>query len=124
MAGSDVFSDALSARAKLGYLPEDNPLPAELSVREQFQYPPFAVFVSFLFRGAKEAVSRTEEMLERTFAPYNISFYGAPSEAPGKVLRRGLIRVPKSQWPDPELAALIQALPPAIRVEVNPDRIV
>jgi ABC-2 type transport system ATP-binding protein len=38
VAGLDVFRDADAVRARIGYMPENNPLPAELRVREYLRF--------------------------------------------------------------------------------------
>lgn len=96
----------------------------EIALRSSLCYPPFAVFIHLSFECAKEALKDMEQAIEATIAPTPLRFY-APTHAPkGTVLRNGLIRIPAADWPDAALIERLRTLPPSVRIEVNPHRIV
>ncbi|MFM2374356.1 MAG: hypothetical protein RLZZ234_351 [Candidatus Parcubacteria bacterium] len=96
----------------------------EIDARRAWSYPPYAMFVLLSFQGAKDAVSHTEAMLQALFAQYGIMFYGSPSPDGLHAVRRGLMRFPRESWPHEQVVAAIRTLPPTIKVELNPERIV
>jgi len=96
----------------------------EIEARRAWSYPPFAVFILLTFQGTKDAVQQTEALLESSFAQYGITFYGAPSEDGTHLTRRGLMRFPRESWPNTQVVEAIRTLPPEIKVEFNPERIV
>jgi primosomal protein N' (replication factor Y) len=110
---------ALAARGELGVFYDE-----EIEARRSWNYPPFATFVLLSFKGAKDAVAATEATLQVQFAPYGIMFYGTPEEDGMHTLRRGLMRFPRESWPNADVVTLLRALPPTIKVEFDPERIV
>ncbi|MFM7399747.1 MAG: ATP-binding cassette domain-containing protein, partial [Bacteroidota bacterium] len=59
VCGFDVTTDTMAARARIGYLPEHNPLYKEMYVRE------YLTFTAGLHKVAKVS-ARVDEMVERT----------------------------------------------------------
>ena len=66
----------------------------------------------------------TEALMKKQFIGFGIATYGAPPSARGMHTHYALIRVAASDWPDEKLSALLQSLPPNIRIVINPDRII
>ena len=60
VCGLDVREHSLEARARIGYLPEHNPLYLDMYVREYLD------FAGRIYMPAKEVARRREEVLERT----------------------------------------------------------
>lgn len=96
----------------------------ELDLRKSFNYPPFATFVHFTWHGTPDQVKQIENRITALFNEYSISIYPNPFTPSDKPMRYGLLRIPRTQWPDEKLSALIRELPPTVRVMVNPDKIV
>lgn len=96
----------------------------ELELREQLGYPPFSTFIHLTIAGTAESVTAEEELIKENLVAYKPSFYNAPHSTPGKTVRYGLIRVPKSVWPEKKLVKELGRLSPAVRIEINPTRIV
>jgi ABC-2 type transport system ATP-binding protein len=59
VCGFDVASQTMDARARIGYLPEHNPLYKDMYVREYLQF-------TAGLHGVKDAEKRAEAMIERT----------------------------------------------------------
>ncbi len=110
---------ALASRADLAQFYDE-----EIASRKEFSYPPYSVFILLTFKGTKDALVATEALLQGHFARYGIVFYGIPPTGDAHVLRRGLMRFPRESWPDHTVVELLRSLPPTIKVEFDPDRIV
>lgn len=96
----------------------------EIGLRKALRYPPFSIFVHLTFTGSKAAVTELEQEIRNTVDPTDIAFYSAPHSTVSRTLRYGLIRVPRTAWPDPQLIERLRALPPQVRIEINPHQIV
>lgn len=96
----------------------------ELSLREALNYPPFSVFIHLTISGSALAVAPLEAEIVSRLKAWSISFYSAPSSTEHKSTRYGLIRVPRKDWPDTNLLKELLSLPPVVRIEIDPARIV
>ena len=97
----------------------------EISEREQFNYPPFTVFVGIAWRGTKAAVEKLRLVVQEMFSAYDlVGPLPAESIEKGNYRARAVIRVPRKEWPHDELIATLRALPSAIEVTIDPDEIV
>jgi primosomal protein N' len=96
----------------------------EIEIRKALQYPPYSVFVLLSFKGSKEQTEEIEEMLTHVLAANEIQFYSAPLSNKKETLRYGLLRIEASKWPKADLVDRLRSLPPYIKIEINPDRIV
>jgi primosomal protein N' len=80
----------------------------EISEREALSYPPFSLFIKIEAESKEAALA-----IRESFAAWNPDLY-----------RHSLIiRVPKSTWPDAELAQKLALLGPAFSIKVEPDTI-
>ena len=96
----------------------------EIELRESLQYPPFSVFVHLTIMGSAESLVSLEETILETLKDFNPHFYSAPLSTAAKTIRYALIRVPADSWPDKNLLEALRSLPPVVRVEINPAKIV
>lgn len=96
----------------------------EIEARRTYSYPPFSSFILLSYKGEKIAVENTESMLSSLFSQYGIVFYGLPPTDDGHVLRRGFLRFPRESWPDERVVDALRSLPPSIKIEFDPERIV
>ena len=96
----------------------------EIEIRKALSYPPYNTFVLLSWTGQKDDIGRTEALITKTISTHQTQFYSAPQSNSEKTLRYGLIRIPAQSYPDQQLLAQLRALPPFIKIEVNPDRIV
>jgi primosomal protein N' len=95
-----------------------------IELRQQLGYPPFTTFVLLTSTGNKEQVAAGEAIIDAGLPHHVITYYNAPHSTTDKITRYGLLRIPAANWPDSELMASLRALPPYIKIEINPDRIV
>lgn len=96
----------------------------ELALRESLKYPPFAKFIHLTISGSAEAVSVLETQITDLLVKFKPKFYNSTESKEQKIIRQGLIRVPKSQWPNAELLNHLRNLPPTVRIELDPPKIV
>lgn len=94
----------------------------ELELRESLRYPPFSTFIHLTMQGDAESVTELEKNLNENLSDYRPTFYNGPLSTKDKITRFGLIRT--GQWPDIELMDRLRTLPPVVRVEIDPPRIV
>lgn len=95
----------------------------EISLREMLNYPPFATFLLLSYAGDKAAIETIEGEIKRITAAYTGDFYTNPTSRDGKLLRHALFRITDPKATRACVEAL-KLLPPYIRIEVDPDRIV
>ena len=96
----------------------------EIALRQLLRYPPFVDFILLTWTGDAEVASRAEAIIKNTLG--NIGqYYQNPQSTKQKQLRHCLIRQSKSE---PEafkkLNEKLTALPPFVKIEINPERIV
>lgn len=96
----------------------------ELDLRKTLSYPPFSVFILLTWQDTKATVDKIETGLAHTLKSYKPRFYSAPQSIATKTRRHCLIRIKRESWPHTELLEILRTLPPYVRVEINPDRIV
>lgn len=95
----------------------------EIGMRQVLSYPPFAVFVLLTWQGDKAAVKVIEGQITTVLAAYNPQCYSSP--LPGEThTRHALLRIAHGDWPKPKLMDVLRTLPPVIRIEVGPERII
>lgn len=95
----------------------------EIAMRQILSYPPFATFVLLTWQGDKPAVKALDELVTTTLAHYEPQCYNTP--LPGdKITRHALLRISHKDWPDQKLMDKLRSLPPMIRIEIGPERII
>jgi primosomal protein N' len=114
--------DELIELARRGFI--DQFYDGEIAIRKALGYPPFSTFVLLTWLGTKEEVQQIEALVLKTLGKYEVSCYSAPQSSASKTLRYGLLRIKENKWPDPALLGILRTLPPYIKIEVNPDKIV
>jgi primosomal protein N' (replication factor Y) (superfamily II helicase) len=114
--------DELLEFAKTGML--ERFYDAEIALREQFAYPPFSRFIHLTWQGPKETVDAIHQDVEALLAPWKPLFYKAPPSASPTMIEYALIRCPEKEWPNQKLTESLRRLHPAVRLMMNPDRIV
>jgi primosomal protein N' (replication factor Y) len=94
----------------------------ELESRRQFAYPPYATLIKIAVSGKREPVAALMKELVGRFERYKLHAYApALQPRPSSFTLYGLIKVPREQWPDMELVALLRQLPPHVAIEVDPE---
>jgi len=97
----------------------------EIALRKMLQYPPYSTFILLTWTGTSASVLELEKPIKNMLANQLVQYYNNPHSTPGKTLRHGLIRVPVSETAIYATALrAIRNLPPYVKVEINPERIV
>ncbi len=95
----------------------------EIGLRHSLSYPPFATFMLLSWVGSKETVIETEKGLKHLLGSFSGSYYSNPASTNEKTLRHALFRLTKSE----DVKAFteqVRQVPPYIKIERNPNRIV
>jgi primosomal protein N' len=95
----------------------------EIELRKILSYPPFATFMLLSWTGTKESTIDVEKGLRHLLSEYTGSYYSNPASTSDKTLRHALFRLTKASDISSFIAKAKQ-MPPYIKVERNPNRIV
>jgi len=96
----------------------------ELALRHALNYPPFAQLIHVTMQGPASAVRSLEQTVASQLHQWQPHFYHAPTTTSAHATRYGLIKVIGDAWPNPHLMDALRTLPPQVRIEINPDRII
>lgn len=96
----------------------------ELELREMLKYPPFSTFFLLSFVGEKSVVLGIEESIRLATKGFEGTFYSNPTSTDAKTLRHGLFRISPSDKNKADFIQILKGLPPYIRIEIDPARIV
>lgn len=96
----------------------------EIELREQLLYPPFSTFILLSWTGEKSVVVTIEEMLKTVTKGFTGTFYSNPASTDAKILRHALFRIAPTDKNKASFITTLKNLPPYIRIEIDPARIV
>lgn len=97
----------------------------EIALRQMLQYPPYSTFILLTWVGSASAMENLSKPIVDTLADFEVQFYNNPNSTTQKVERHGLLRIPKSESElYARLLPKLRLLPPYVKVEINPERIV
>jgi len=97
----------------------------ELELRRLVQYPPICTFILLTWAGSAETSNATEELITNTLQDEQIQCYNHPHSTQTKVMRHGLLRLnPEDKQSYQVTLDRLRSLPPYVKIEVNPERIV
>lgn len=97
----------------------------EIALRKMLQYPPFSTFILLTWLGTSTSVHELEKPITAALADFSVQFYNNPNSTKDKTQRHGLIRI-ATEDTDTLAAVLpkLRSLPPYVKVEIDPERIV
>jgi primosomal protein N' len=93
----------------------------ETELRKALRYPPFGTLIAFHVEGGRKRLLEAKIALIEAVMPH------APVVLPERHLEKStyrmtiLLHVGKGEWPEEELSARLQALPPYVRVSIDPE---
>lgn len=96
----------------------------EIMMRKTLQYPPYAIFILLTWTGTQSQILEAEKYIDAQLTKTEMQCYNAPVITPKGITRHGLIRIGRERWPNQELIAQLRNLPPAIKIEIAPDKII
>jgi primosomal protein N' len=97
----------------------------EISLREQLAYPPFSTFILLTWSGAEAVVRESEKEIKDILTTPLAQYYTNPHSTPTHTHRHVLIRINNSEKSTlKEVIGQVRKLPPYVKAEINPERIV
>ena len=97
----------------------------EISLRQQLKYPPFSTFMLLTWSGAGAIVAETEKIVKHILDSDLPQYYTNPHSTPTHTHRHALIRIDSLDTATLEtIVTKARHLPPYIKIEMNPERIV
>ena len=87
-------------------------------------YPPITCFALLSYTGEKAVVLEIEEQIKLATAPLTGTFYSNPTSTDSKILRHALFRLDAQPKNRTTFIQILKNLPPYIRIELDPNRIV
>jgi len=96
----------------------------EIMMRKTLKYPPYAVFILLTWVGTQSQILEAEKFIDTQLTDTELHFYNAPLTSSKGITRHGLIRINREDWPDTKLILQLRNLPPTIKIEVSPDKII
>ena len=96
----------------------------EIKLREELRYPPFSTLILCSWQGPTATIKTVDELIKVAAGTHKVQCYNDPCSTPEKATRHALLRLVPKDARDPDLLARLRALPPYIKIEINPDRIV
>lgn len=97
----------------------------EIALRKMLQYPPYSTFVLLTWVGTNTSVHELEKPILAALSLHDVQYYNNPNSTPDKTERHGLIRIAATDEKTyATILARLRTLPPYVKVEINPERIV
>lgn len=95
----------------------------ELNLREMLKYPPFAIFCLLTWQADSVTIKDTDQLVRTALKSVEPDYYASPLAPKTEVIHHALIRLPtdKSRL---DIINSLRQLPPHIKIELHPDRIV
>jgi primosomal protein N' len=97
----------------------------EIALRSMMKYPPYSTFVLLSWIGNSASIMDLGKPVEALLENMEVQYYNNPNSSKAKTLRHGLIRIPQTDRAQfTKIITLLRRVPPYVKVEVNPERIV
>jgi primosomal protein N' (replication factor Y) len=97
----------------------------EIELRKMLKYPPYNIFILLTWVGTSNSVTDLEKPIATTLSNVEIQYYNSPNSTEQKTERYGLIRVPADEIEKyQEILSKLKILPPYVKIQINPERIV
>jgi len=97
----------------------------EISLREMLGYPPFNTFILMTWIGSSKTAIELEKPIKKLLEEFEVQYYNSPNGTAAKLERHGLIRLDTNKTDEyQKLLSRLRALPPYVKIEINPDKIV
>ncbi len=97
----------------------------EIALRKMLQYPPYSTFILLTWVGSSTSVLELEKPILSLLKNDSVQYYNNPNSTSSKTLRHGLIRVAADDTATyASLLPKLRALPPYVKIEIDPERIV
>lgn len=95
---------------------------ATLEERRQFRYPPCGTLIKISIEGKKDPIAHQMAEIQKILEPYTIDIFPAfTASIRGNSVIHGLIKIEPHTWPNMTLMNKLRALPPSVKVKINPE---
>lgn len=96
----------------------------EIADRRSLNYPPHGTFIKVTVRGTKSLVQKEELFLKELLKDYKPTIFHSMYEKQGEQLAvNAVIKLPKEDWPDPNLLLLLKNESNHFEVKIDPDNL-
>ncbi len=92
----------------------------EIKDRERFDYPPFKLLIKITRTGTQTEVLADMRKLEKLLKDYNPDIFESTGGMAGEYVAHAILRLDPKTWPNKDLLPLLYLVPPAFRIEVDP----
>lgn len=97
----------------------------EIALRQLAQYPPFSRFILITWSGDKDIIDRAEELIKKILDTPIAQYYNSPNSTNSRIIRHCLLRIPQTDTSlYADILSKVKRLPPFVKLEIDPDRIV
>jgi primosomal protein N' (replication factor Y) len=97
---------------------------SSIEERKMWNYPPFTTLIKITLEGDKENIIAEMSLIQKNLEPQTVDIFPAFTHTvKGKYILHGLMRIPAGRWLDRELSDKLRALPPQVRVNIDPDNL-
>ncbi|MBP6923967.1 MAG: hypothetical protein KBC62_01165 [Candidatus Pacebacteria bacterium] len=97
----------------------------EIALRKQLKYPPFSTFILLTWSGAPEVVAEAEKVIKNTIDSPIAQYYTNPHSSKEQCHRHALLRIDiNDSITYEQIIERIKKVPPYVKIEINPERIV
>lgn len=96
----------------------------EIQARKEFHYPPFSVVITITITDKREVLQESAEKLSGLLAPWDPHTFPISKNSKGKPTITLFLRIPYTNWPQPDIQKILRGLPPHYHVTIDPDRMV
>ncbi len=98
---------------------------SEITERERFKYPPFSTLIEISLSGSRSSVENEMTKIQKEYLKeYPLEVFPAfIPEAKGVYTLKGIIKVPKDEWPKADLQKKLSLLPRFFSVKIDPESI-
>jgi len=101
----------------------------EIALRETFKYPPFVYLIKIVLYAPRARAAIEFERLRPLLLPYPMEFFEVRASLKARGGKRSspslgaLIRIPRKEWPQPNIVSLLKGLSPEFHLSVNSENI-
>jgi len=97
----------------------------EINLRKMLKYPPYSTFVLLTWVGSSSSVMEMEKTIASALSELEVQYYNSPTGTDDKVERHGLIRLEHTNTSlYADTLKKLKSLPPYVKIEIDPERIV
>lgn len=97
----------------------------EIALRQMLGYPPYSTFILLTWTGSSAATADASKSIKASLGNVPAHFYTNPNSTTRKTIAHALLRLDTAKSKDNEIILKkVGSLPPYVKVEINPERIV